>query len=114
MIITIFRIENSQGMGPYFGPHKNSWKDPDHDDRVPLAIHQDLWRSYPEIQMWCESSEDNYPDALKYGFKNVQQLEEWFSQNELLRLKSFGFEVVERQARVIFDLDKQIVFAPNF
>lgn len=111
MKTTIYRIENAKEYGPYTGPSKHSWKDEDHDSRVPLALHEDLYNKYPEIKEWCDSnSDENYPDLLQYGFSSIEQLEQWFTKSELLKLEKLGYVVVERRATKIFRLHKQIAF----
>lgn len=105
----VFRIENKLGLGPYYGIYPVLWMDKDHSKRVPKAIHDDLHKYSKEIDIWLENP-DNYIEDLFYGFKTVDELKLWFSEEELHKLFNLGFSIVEVSPKHVFNLENQIVF----
>lgn len=105
----VLRIENKLGLGPYIGVSPSLWMDKDHIKRVPRSIHDDLHKYSKEIDSWLNDS-NNYIEDLYYGFNNFEELKQWFSDKELIKLNNLGFSVVEIQTKHTFDLFGQIVF----
>lgn len=85
MLITIYRIENGDGLGPYVGADHWMWQTKMHIPPNNPSPCQD-----PGLkENWDQARCHEY----KYGFKSLEQLGEWFSPKELKRLHRLGFEI---------------------
>jgi len=92
--VTIYRIQNKDGYGPYRGPHcTDEWSDRpnihrrDLDNKHPPPFNE-TWKNL--ILDW----ESNIKD-LFFGFKDIKQLKNWFNEKELDNLKDLGYDIIK-------------------
>lgn len=119
---TVFRIEDSEGRGPY-GPNRP------HSERADQLIysHNDC-EKHPtpwfdgdlgwKISKYEHSRrQQNLPKSvLLYGFESMTQLFNWFSMDDLHTLREIGFVVktFEVPSEHILRGDCQVVFPLEF
>lgn len=98
----VYRVQNKEGRGPY---SIRGWEDSNHnDEQHPTPLHDfPLWpyRHRQDIEA---------PPNIKFGFSSLEQLRKWFSDRELTKLKKYGFDIVEIEAEVLYQSDKQVAF----
>jgi len=118
----IYRIENKNGKGPYRGenaPPLEKWIDrlDAHSD----SSHPDaFWDEKKSIEedskyiSWMILQKPQIPETAFFcGFASLSQLHQWFSLSEIIKLKSLGFNIVQRKARIVFLLEYQVIFVPE-
>lgn len=102
----IYRVQHKKdGRGPYRPCFTVKWIDDDRgeSDRPPH---------------WMEFGDFLGRIPLRFsagsGFKDLDQLREWFSDRELSKLKELGFIIVKLKVNsIIEESDKQLVFASS-
>jgi hypothetical protein len=107
----VFKIENKMGHGPYSAEEaKSEWMDHPHlDGEHPLLMDESLC----EVKTWIEQNKGYSMDDFVSGFMTLDQLERWFSPRELIKLNQEGFQIVEKEALVVFALEKQVAYIPR-
>lgn len=74
-----------------------------------------------ETYMWQTQNHNELPEPDEEGlpiwgyfcaFRNRKQLHRWFKKRELQKLKTLGFKIVRRTAKVVKEGRKQVVFKP--
>lgn len=114
MIRTIYRIENSEGYGPYRdGPvHSGMWAvnmERHYDNRHPLPSYE-----FPQWDFWAAALfPEGYPIyQTEYfcGFKDLDQLFEWFDEEEIDNLFKLGFDIYEYEVEFAFIGRYQVMF----
>ena len=98
----VYRIENKYGNGPYVDFDHSKWTQREHSDNTgyPNPYEEDL-----------VTSRSNITDHGWFcGFKNLNQLQAWFSPLELEKLKSLGFNIVRRKTNETRIGKKQLIF----
>lgn len=119
--LKIYRIEDSNGYGPYRGSdesynlikhHENtSSKRPTFGDDYRLTVNKS---SVDEIGISLTDLIERMDDYV-FGFSSITQLRNWFNDTDILRLSEVGFDVVEYDLNVedkldVIQLTKQIIF----
>jgi hypothetical protein len=93
--ITIFRVENEFGEGPYFNKdsHKNMhgwlklWADGTHTD----SKHPE---PFDDVFLKEKMDEDGFfMDDYICGFSSREQVSKWFSEKELYNLSKLGYKL---------------------
>lgn len=122
----IYRIEDKNGRGPYTSrgfDFNLEWQDKYHGDQYNTpgpafdpGFHDDE-RALLEspVTKDYERIRENYgesPEEIKFGFYDQNQINKWFTPNELKVLQNKGFRVVKRKARRVWDSGKQVMFEP--
>lgn len=104
----IYRIEDAHGCGPYTTSLKSKWMFTSHDDsyRHPVPFMDN------KIKIFILSL-GNDRHLSRFGFETLSALYEWFSDDELDRLTSLGFNIVEYFVNDYALGSKQIVFNIN-
>jgi hypothetical protein len=111
----VYRIQNEDGVGPYVI-----------SGLVDFETEIEL-RDLLSHHNGQESGENGYhpiptcdPDierpAEKHeicGFKDIDQLEAWFSPNELMELKALGFRIVRMGGKITANGMYQVLFIPE-
>ena len=75
----VYRVENYQGEGPYTSLGHRYWSDRSHDDD-----------NHPSPQ---GESLNIYKEGYICGFISLRQLNDWFNQQELKKLKELGYTI---------------------
>ena len=110
----IYRVENEHGHGPYNGTRSADWMEVCHEDRKHPGVEDDVWYNslgdivsgrYVFIVLRMVIRED-----YLFGFRCMEELNDWFSCVELMRLQKLGFEVHVLDAQVVFWSSKQCIF----
>jgi hypothetical protein len=85
--ITVFRVENEEGKGPYTSTREPCLLDAHSDDGKHPLPYEDGVFAY-EIDQYSK-------DARKhsYGFPSVESVSNWFNDEELVWLSQEGFSI---------------------
>lgn len=133
--VTVFRVENAEGVGPYNGLRSRGsrgaeswdWMEEHHsgangrpspeEDRGFEDAERDLMYGfmYPHMVLCAQRAVAAFgeiPKRIRFAFTSRGQVERWFTENELVRLDSLGFSVVAYQARRVWDSGRQCMFEP--
>lgn len=106
---TIWRIQNSQGVGPYHGIGHSDWKAREHSI---LTGHPDPYEDLGIASFWRSLGAVEMRD-WKFGFQSLEQLERWFCKEELQCLANYGFIPVEVEASHVVSGTHQVIFLPK-
>ena len=101
---TIYRIENEDGIGPYLGTIA-VWQDCSHNINTGRPNPVDdklLWKNYLES--------DIIENEDLYAFETIEQLKNWFSYNEIQKLRKLGFKIKKLKVTKILQGDTQCIF----
>ena len=108
---TIYRIENTRGNGPYNDYSVRQHFDTNHNDAVhPTPI---LGSSYTDTELINKYKSKGiylYGSAYFFGFNSMDQLNAWFSLNELKVLNEHGYSIVEYKATEYIESKYQVIF----
>jgi len=101
----IFRVQDSEGRGPYRPGFSRFWTDPDG----------------PVVRPWWDELGIPLAEAVRSlpvgmysgcGFRSLELLNQWFTPIERERLQAHGFVVVRfKPDRIIAQTPTQVVFA---
>ena len=94
----VYRIENNKGIGPYIG-NVEPWQSSNHDNK-PNPIDESL--------IACRSTLKNY--HYYCGFKDLNQLQAWFTPCEITTLSKQGFKIKRMKAYDIRIGKQQVIF----
>lgn len=87
----VYRIENKEGEGPYYRTDSSRWCfDPHTAETGRPGPYDDEGLSEYWTDMRLKISK-----TYQFGFASLHQLCAWFTDAELKRLRSLGFEVVK-------------------
>lgn len=110
-----YRIENDASVGPYNSDYYHKWIDgwykskngcPDPRNDVLYNLHGK--RVYYDGRDW-----DTFYHGHKFGFRNLKELQAWFSPNELSRLYNIGFMIKRVKGELIAYSKYQCIFIPE-
>lgn len=98
--ITVFRIENEKGQGPY------------------TNFNQVIGFGLNQTQLWIKSNHLDYrhppidvmPQDHICGFISMTQLQQWFSNTELETMKEYGFKVQTYETNQYITHTNQVTF----
>ena len=99
--ITLYRVQDSDGRGPYKPGISHIWSD------------QDSTAGAPYFEEFGWQILDTIPQGMHSGcaFQTMDQLHAWFSQAELNRLLRMGYQIVTVKADgIAAQSDRQTVF----
>jgi hypothetical protein len=65
-----------------------------------------------KIGPYLEWAEDEGSQQFLYGFKNLDQLNKYFSPTELEKLQEQGFKIVKVKADKTYEGKSQLIFMP--
>jgi hypothetical protein len=91
----VLRVQDQNGLGPYRPGFTESWVDgPESSARQPDFIREFGWDAVHNVPKHMH---------FGFGFRNLDQLNNWFSETELKRLMTkYDYEVVALEADFIF------------
>lgn len=103
----VYRIQNKDGHGPYtafLDSNSPPWATKEHsaetgcppptrDGFKPSELKQFSWRF-----------------DIRFGFKDLKQLNNWFNKKELENLNKLGYNIYKIRASKVFKGKKQVVF----
>jgi len=102
--IVVYRIEHKlNGIGPY----RNSDLDRNGEKDTPTPYYDNFKTEW----IWLRFNRLN--NHYKFGFKNQQQLLNWFSIEELNMLNKKGYKLFIYSTNNYFASDKQVCFNEN-
>lgn len=93
--VTIYRVENSFGEGPYFNKQRDkegsSWvqtwaESPHNDSRHPEPFDDEVLKTKMDDNQF-------FMDEYICGFLNMEQVKSWFSEKELKNLAKIGYKL---------------------
>lgn len=89
LVKTIYRIEDERGYGPYVAHNQSNWADSAHtgDDVIHPGPDKDL-SIFSKVIWYLKTPE------LIFGFKSIDQINDWFTSDERRKLFSLGYNVV--------------------
>jgi hypothetical protein len=101
-MITIFRVQDQDGRGPWKPGFSHKWviTRPDHDNLLPWPIEfGDILKNFlPAENHGC-------------GCRTIKQLRRWFTHREYKTLKKFNYHAVSIDVdRIIAESNIQLVF----
>lgn len=108
MTQTIYRIQHrDDGYGPYRYrdfPYE-LWQCQDHEDQD----HPSPWEDKDLCEVWRDHLSAPF-GTLRFGFKSLDQLRNWFTREEQMKLAMLGFQVVKFHPRRVWHGAKQSIF----
>lgn len=97
----VYRVQDRNGRGPYKPGMSHRWSDG--EERGRLSIQDEFG--------WGFLQHQSPGEAIGCGFRSVEQLLSWFSDEELRKLYAMGYRVVAmRVDRILEESDRQCVF----
>jgi len=104
-LVTVFRVENKDGIGPYKGCkgfHSDIWADCTHTitNGRPDPVDDEIEEWY---SLYCEGTSEQYV----FGFLYLEHLHAWFSKLELQILTDLGFSIQK------YEIDEQNILLGN-
>jgi hypothetical protein len=86
--MNFFRIQDENGFGPYAGrPDCAGWEDCCHAEQLNTpGPNSDAG------MLWYAADRDR--SEWKFGFLTLAQLNDWFTDSEILKLRRLGFTIV--------------------
>jgi hypothetical protein len=107
----VYRVENTQGLGPYNSWDTSGWGDDIEfvPERHPRPLEDSLL-----AKPWSELSQLR-KEKFSFGFLNSRQLTSWFPKRYLERLAEANYSLNKYQVDSLFVIkgDKQCVFMPT-
>ena len=104
----LFRIQDSEGRGPYRPGFSKQWADKDGPICAPWWI---------ELGISLQAAMAMLPRGMFNGsaFDSLGKLEQWFTPSELEKLGKFNFNIVRfRPDKLIAETPTQVVFAQSY
>lgn len=102
--ITVYRIQDAEGRGPYRPGFSHRWVDGDHDRNPPFMVEFD-WPLSSIPGRWLPGENGGC------AFRSLEALRRWFSPSECEKLETLGYSIVSMTVdRVIAESDRQLVF----
>lgn len=101
----VYRVQDRLGRGPWKPGFSHKWviERPDHLNLIPYFYE---WPDFDPV------NEKLTGESLGCGCLSITQLKRWFTKNEMLILKSYGYRAVGVYAsRIIRKSDIQCIFA---
>lgn len=84
----VYRVENSEGLGPYRG---HGWHPTRHMDKV---THPNPNWDEGMVEEWHRRVGNHYDSQYVFGFESMDQLNAWFNDQEMSDLMVFGYSIV--------------------
>lgn len=104
----VYRIEDDNGCGPY------STLQPFKDGRY--YTREDILEEYLYGEKYPQPEDDGIVYTGKedrFGFKDLQQLYQWFDKEVRAKLSQYGFRIVKYEVDKIAEGNKQVMFNIN-
>lgn len=99
---TVYRVQDKHGRGPFKPGFTAKW----------LKVDKGLAPFYVEFNGFNPAAESSPHEHVGCGCTALEQLKQWFTKEEFITLKRFGFKAVRLDVdRVLRLSDKQCVFA---
>jgi hypothetical protein len=111
--VFVYRIEDENGKGPWQskkGLKAESWYDQP-DTKINYFMEPNDSNIH-KIGPYLEWAEDEGSQQFLYGFKNLDQLNKYFSPTELEKLQEQGFKIVKVKADKTYEGKSQLIFMP--
>ena len=83
-VISIYRIQNSSGRGPFQPGLTDIWLDPTHEIQEPPDLAE-----VSRLAQWARK--ERHLQFGGFGCRTIEQLREWFWPNERALLTQLGF-----------------------
>jgi hypothetical protein len=101
----IYRVQDSEGRGPYRPGKSYRWTDEDHYRNPPFYVEFG-WTVGSIAKRWHAG------EVGGCGFRSIEALKHWFSDSERSKLDALGYSIVSMKAdRIIAESRNQLVFA---
>jgi hypothetical protein len=111
--VFVYRVEDENGKGPW--QSKKSLQAEEWYDQPETKINYFMEPNESNIHKigpYLEWAEDEGSEQFLYGFKDLEQLNKYFSPTELQKLEKQGFKIVKVKADKTFEGDSQLIFMP--
>jgi hypothetical protein len=63
------------------------------------------------FEIWNYLKYENIQKNFKFGFESIEQLNEWFTEKEIKKMKYHGFEIKKYSSNIYFKTEKQLIFS---
>jgi hypothetical protein len=102
--ITIYRIEDRYGIGPYQTRlYNHDLIEREEGDKTPTP--------YTDMgAIWNYLEYKNIRREFVFGFTSMEQLYAWFTEEELDVLEDYGFDINMYSSNIYHETDKQVIF----
>lgn len=99
--MTIYRIQDKDGRGPWRPGFSHKWLEdrPDHDNLK--AIYEE----FPECMTGLDR---NFHHGV--GCTDIAQLQRWFTESEYKKLRMYGFMAKEMEGEILYQSETQCLF----
>ncbi len=104
--ITIYRIQDKEGRGPFKPGFSKVWSDDDF--ALGVKAHPTWMQEFGSDLIAKNGKPGNHWGS---GLRTIEKLNEWFSKAEQARLAQLGYNVVSMQIdRILAESENQLVF----
>lgn len=105
----IYRIQDMHGRGPYKPGWSHVWQE--YRCLVDGSKHPTMMDEFPGIVDKLALRFAVAGGHFGCGFRSMEQLQRWFSEAEVVKLRGFGYEVVTiAPDEILAESEKQLVF----
>lgn len=106
---TIYRIQDAEGRGPYKPGWSHVWNE--YRCLIDGANKPVFTDEFPDILNKINLRFDTVGGHFGCGFKTLEQLHNWFTPSEILKLVAYGYFIVKMDAdEIMASSDNQTVF----
>lgn len=104
--ITLYRLQDHEGRGPYRPGFSELWIDPDNDgSNTPSEF------TPSQIRQLTELAVSKFSAHVGFAFRSLDQLYRWFRASELERLSHCGYSIVAIDVDAILaETPRQVLF----
>ena len=104
--ITIYRIEDELGLGPFRKETANKIKSISKEDHILYK------KMYNKISKMHKAMIVNVPKGYVFGYKSKDQLMNWFTKEDLQLLKKYNFSIQSYNNVINYYpiLDRELIF----
>ena len=104
--LTLYRVQDLEGRGPYRPGFSDTWTDPDNDGAN--CPNEFTPKQIAELAALAKSK---FSARIAFAFRSLEQLHRWFRPAELRRLQLCGYSIVSIDADAILaETNNQVLF----
>jgi hypothetical protein len=106
--LTLYRIQDAQGRGPWRPGFSMQWIDPDKDD----SLCPPMMLDFPEWRRLVSRAQQRGLMHFGMAVRGIAGIHRWFTPDEISRLRGFGYRLVTADhADVIAETTSQVMIA---
>ncbi len=118
MLTYVYRMQDSEGRGPYRGvDYRALWAahNNHHDGEWGTGKNARYDRFDAHLspnEEWGAQWMNHVADGAQFGFKSLTQAQNWFIPSELKRLNELGYSLVRERGSIVLTSPRQVLYIP--